>query len=353
MTVTVAFFAFATTVLCMFVLRPVAMEIGLVDIPGGRKRHGIKVPLIGGIAMSLAIGLASSFLSSPTFLIPTLLAIYLLVAVGTVDDRYDLPAGVRLVAHAVAAMLIAFGGEIQIQSLGQAFVVTTELGSFAGLFTLLFIITLINAFNVIDGIDGLAGGLALICLGSLSVIGYGTLSFEFILIVAGATAGFLVFNFPTRVNRSLRSFMGDAGSTFLGLVVATLGISLSQNPSSAMPPVVGLWIVAVPVYDLFSAAIRRVLQGRSPFAPDHEHLHHALTEEGMDVRTVLFLMLSVAVLFAAIGLAGHFLGAHDGILLAGWVSGLVLYYQAMRRPRKVVRAVRAIRAMSGIRSALR
>ena len=339
---TTGFFAFVVTVLFMLILRPVAKELRLVDVPGGRKRHGVEVPLTGGLAMSIGVGLASSFASQPSFFVPTLLAIYLLVFVGTIDDRYDLPPSVRLVAQAVAAMLVVFGAGIQVTSLEQAFFVTTQLGPFAALFTLLFIVTLINAFNVIDGIDGLAGGLSLISLISLAIIGTQSDVFGLAVVCASTVAGFLLFNFPLGFNRKLRSFMGDAGSTFLGLAIAAIGISITQNPVANVSPVVGLWIVAVPVYDLFSAAIRRILAGKSPFTSDHEHLHHALMERGLSVRTTLAFMLLCAFVAAGLGLAGHYANAHDGFLLTGWLGGLALYYQAMRRPGRVVRAIQAV-----------
>jgi UDP-GlcNAc:undecaprenyl-phosphate GlcNAc-1-phosphate transferase len=326
----------------MFVLRPLAKEIGLVDIPGGRKRHGVAVPLTGGVAMSLAIGLASSISDQPDFFVPIILAIFLLVFVGTIDDKYDLRYGVRLIAQAVAAMLVVFGAGIQVSSLEQSFFTTVELGPLAALFSLLFIVTLINAFNVIDGIDGLAGGLSLISLTTLALLANGCDVFGLAIVAASAVSGFLIFNLPLGVNRPIRSFMGDAGSTFLGLTVATIGISMTQSPMCEVPPVIGLWLVAVPVYDLFSAAIRRVMQKRSPFAPDHEHLHHVLMGADLNARGVLTVMLAIAVAFAGLGLAGHFAGVQQGIMLIGWLSGLGLYYQVLRRPALIVSVVKAL-----------
>lgn len=342
MALTSSFFAFVSTVLFMFVLRPLAHEIGLLDVPGGRKRHDTSVPLIGGLAMSIGIGLASTLIEPVHGLIPVLLAIYLLVFVGTVDDRFDLPPGVRLVAQAAAAMLIVYGADIQVLSLEKSFFVPVSLGPFAPLFTLFFIVTIINAFNVIDGIDGLAGSLSLIGLVSLAIVAAGSDIFGLTVVAAGAVAAFLIFNLPLGINQQLRSFMGDAGSTFLGLAIAVIGISVSQSPATSVAPVVGLWLVAVPVFDLFSAAIRRVMQRRSPFAPDHEHLHHALIVAGLSRRATLLVMVIWAAVFASIGLAGHFAGAHDGLLLVAWFGGLALYYQVMQRPERVVRIVKRL-----------
>src|SRR3954469_24996264 len=99
-----AFLAFVVTVLFMFALRPVAIAIGLVDVPGGRKRHDFPVPVIGGIAMSIGLGVGTRLVGGPDSWTPTVLGIYLLVVVGTIDDRFDLPPNVRLIAQSCAAL---------------------------------------------------------------------------------------------------------------------------------------------------------------------------------------------------------------------------------------------------------
>lgn len=337
-----AFLSLVSTVLFMLIFRPVAEGLGLVDKPGGRKRHGAEVPIIGGIAMSLAIGTAATFLPDADFLVPMMLAIYLLALVGTIDDKYDLPPSVRLIAQGVAALLVIYGSEMQVLSLGQAFFVTVNLGPLGSLFSLLFIVTLINAFNVIDGIDGLAGGLSAIGLLALAVVGFGCDVFGITIVIAAAVLGYLAFNLPLGINQSIRSFMGDAGSTLLGFSVASIGIWVTQDPVCSVAPTIGLWVVAVPVYDLFSAAIRRLSEGRSPFSSDHAHLHHALIMEGLSARLALVFLLGWAFLFAGIGVLGHFAGASDGFLLIAWFGGLILYYNAMRRPAYIVRSIQSL-----------
>jgi UDP-GlcNAc:undecaprenyl-phosphate GlcNAc-1-phosphate transferase len=345
MVVVGGFITFVITILFMFALRPVAVAIGLVDIPGGRKKHDAPVPLIGGLAMSVGLGFGSSLTDHPTFWTPTILAIYLLVVVGTIDDRFDLPASVRLIAQACAAMLLVFGADIVVVDLGAPFFFDLGLGPFAVLFSILFIITIINAFNVIDGIDGLAGGLSFLSLLALAIIGFGTEMFVLTVLLIAVVAGFLLFNLPLGVNRPLRSFMGDAGSTFLGLAIAAIGIRLCQNGTAMVSPVIGLWLVAVPVFDLFSAAIRRVMQHKSPFAPDHEHLHHVLIVHGLSPRSTFIFMLGWAAVFGTVGVLGDLAAVPDGVMLIGWFAALVLYYQMMRRPGLIVRLLGEVRTI--------
>ena len=338
MTLISAFLAFVITIAFMFSLRPVAVAVGLVDVPGGRKRHDGPVPVIGGIAMVIGLGTAASLVDQPEYWNTVLMAILLMVAIGTIDDRFDLPAQTRLIAQCCAALLVTFGAGVAVQHLGQPFFFDLPLGPLAPPFTVLFIVTLINGFNVIDGLDGLAGGLAFLALVALAIVGFGSEVFPLIVILATVVAAFLTFNLPLGFNRSVRAFMGDAGATALGLAIACFGIALSQGEAARISPVTGLWLIAIPVFDLFSAIMRRVAEGRSPFDPDHEHLHHTLVVAGLSRPTALVVMLSIGVILAAAGVVAHFLGLPDGVLLITWVACGILYYQAMRKPHALVRA---------------
>lgn len=337
-----AFLTFVTTVVLLLSMRPVAVALGLVDIPGGRKRHDAPVPLLGGICMSIGLGVGTALIEQPHFWTPAIFAIYLLVVVGTVDDRFDLPPNVKLVAQVCAALLVVFPSNIRVMELGSPWFFDFRLGLFAVPFTVLFIVTLINAFNLIDGLDGLAGGLALLALSAMAVVAIGSEVFALTLALIAVVSAFLLFNFPVSFNRSVRTFMGDAGSTFLGLSIASIGIWLTQGPEARISPVIGLWLVAVPVFDLFSTIARRLMERRSPFSPDHEHLHHVLTEGGLSRRASMAFMLSLAFAFVCIGLLGHVLHVTDGVMLLLWLAGGAFYYQTMRRPRFVVRAVRIV-----------
>jgi UDP-GlcNAc:undecaprenyl-phosphate GlcNAc-1-phosphate transferase len=342
MNLVTAFLIFIVTLVFLFVLRPLAVAVGLVDVPGGRKRHGMPVPLIGGICMSIGVGFGATLVEHPVVWNPALLAVYVLVVVGTIDDRFELPPNVRLIAHTCAALLLVFGSGATVSHLGAPFT-ALPLGVLSVPFTLLFVVALINAFNIIDGLDGLAGGVALLSLGSMAIIGIGTETFPLTMILIGTVLAFLLFNFPLGFNGNVRTFMGDAGSTFLGLCIALIGISLSQGPAARISPVIGLWLIAVPVFDFFSAIIRRLMDGRSPFAPDHEHLHHVLTDNGLSHRATLGWMLFLAAMFALIGILSDLFMAPDGLMLLLWLLAGTLYYQMIRRPRVVVTLMTAVR----------
>src|SRR5690606_26995440 len=99
-------------------LRPLAAAVGLVDVPGGRKRHEAPVPLIGGICMSLGMAVGTTLIAHPSFWESTVLAVFLLVVVGTIDDRFDLPWTVRLVAQTCATLLVIFPSNLLVTHLG-------------------------------------------------------------------------------------------------------------------------------------------------------------------------------------------------------------------------------------------
>lgn len=343
MAIVAALLAFVTTTVFMFSLRPLAIAVGLVDIPGGRKRHDGPVPLIGGIAMSIGLGFGSSFVEHSVPWSIVLMAIYLLVAVGTIDDRFDLPASSRLVAQACAALLVTLGAQIVVMNLGSPLFFNLPLGVLGPPFTLIFIVTVINGFNVIDGLDGLAGGLGLLALLGLAAIGHGTPMFPVAVTMCSVVAAFLVFNLPLKLNRRFRAFMGDAGSTSLGLGIVCLGIPLCQGEAAAMSPVVGLWLIAVPVFEFFSTVTRRLVDGGSPLVPDHLHLHHTLVLNGLSRRSTLAAMLVFGLICAGVGIAGQVAEVPEGALMLLWFGTAVLYYHATRRPKAVVCVVQWVR----------
>lgn len=319
------------TVLFMFALRPVARGLGLIDRPGGRKSHVGEVPVIGGLAMlvGLIVGgiLAPGIVERYPYFIS---AVIILVMVGAVDDRYELPASVRFLAQTCAALIMIYGADFVAQDLGHIlFIGTIKLGWFAPIFTLLLVLTAINAFNLFDGSDGVAGVqalVALIFLGFSAVMGGALQSLPLVANLIGVVFGFLLFNWPSQRTLNVRAFMGDAGSTMLGFALAWVSVDLSQGSDPAISPMVVLWIFALPIFDLFSSMVRRMREGRSPFHADSEHFHHILKRLGCSSRRVAQIIMLVSTMLASFGVGGYILGFGDGVLFVGWVIGLISYY---------------------------
>jgi UDP-GlcNAc:undecaprenyl-phosphate GlcNAc-1-phosphate transferase len=316
-----------------------AISLKLVDHPGGRKRHIGKVPIIGGVCMFFGFA-AGAMVAIPTAQTAFLIAGgFFLLLIGVVDDRYDLPASIRFGTQIAAVLLMVYGGGIEVYSLGDP-LATGEIpvGAFSLIFTMLISVALINALNMTDGMDGLAGSLALIALCGLAAVGFGTWVTDIAVIGASVVLGFLCFNFPIAANRSVRTFMGDAGSTFLGFLIAWLSIGSTQAPVSAVSPVVALCLVAIPFYDLTSCFFRRILAGRSPFSADRNHFHHVLQEARLRRRQVLMVMIVAAALPAVGGLVLSWSGAPDSVVFVLWLMYGVCLDTGFRTFRRIRRA---------------
>lgn len=307
----------------LLALRPLAETIGLIDKPGGRKTHRGEVPVVGGIAMYsgllvAALGVAESGDDGITVLLMSLFMVFL----GALDDRFDLPPRVRLWAHLSAGVALVYGVDAVVQSLGDLIGLGDfQLGWLALPFTVTAIVALINAFNMLDGLDGLACSAGLVAfVGLMMLSSRGGVSEVTLLAgsMVGAIAAFLIFNFPTQFNRRVRTFMGDAGSTLLGFVLAALALKLVQPGTMGLEPVVVLWLMPLPIFELFTSTTRRLLRGMSPAQADSGHFHHALVQAGFSVRAVCAIYLLVSALTCTLGVWGHGKGLSEVVLFVGF-----------------------------------
>lgn len=334
-----AIIALLLTVIIHLALRPLAIAMNLVDRPGGRKRHIGKVPVIGGICMFIgfSVGAMLALPSAATAFL--LVAGFILLLVGIVDDRYELTASVRFSAQIAAALLMVYGGGVAVTTLGDP-LGTGEIyvGSVALIVTVFLTVAMINALNMTDGMDGLAGSLALIALCGIAAVSQDRWVTVMSVVGGSVALGFLFFNYPVPANRSIRTFMGDAGSTFLGFVIAWLCIGATQSTDSRVSPMVVLCFVAIPLYDLTSCFFRRILAGKSPFAADRNHFHHVLQEARLKRRTILSVLIVAAAVPAVCGLLASWAGAADSAIFATWLLYGVFLDFAFRQFRRVRRS---------------
>ena len=316
---------FVVTIAMLFVLRPVAKEINLVDKPGGRKMHTGEIPIIGGVAMY--IGLFFSAMTGPglTRNAAVILSMGgLMVMVGIVDDRFDLKPSVRLLAHLAAAVVLVLGTGYSVESFGGILgFMEIDLGFAAVPFTIVACVALVNACNMLDGMDGLAGGTSIVAFGALAtVVELSGLTVPPVisLSLVGAIAAFLVVNLPAKFNRPVRTFMGDAGSTMLGFALAAVSLILVQPDKADMAPAYVLWFVAIPIFELFTTMFRRLLQGKSPLSADNGHFHHTLLVAGFSVRLIFTIYIVVSIACAGLGLVAYFNHVPEWQLFFGFVA---------------------------------
>src|SRR3954451_632760 len=330
----VAFVAAAVT----FLLTPVARQLAIGWKTGARPRdrhvHAVATPRMGGVALFVGFALAlfiaarlpslhRSFENGPD--LPwVVISAGLICAIGVLDDRYELDSLTKLAGQVLACGLMVTRGGVQLAFVSFPVGGTFSLGRDLGIpVTILLAVLTINAMNFIDGLDGLAAGVTLIAAGAFFLFCYHLAQRGFTDVtaaptllaaaLAGACAGFLPHNFwPARV------FMGDSGSMVLGLVLAAAATSATTSADPLafdsalgslafyLPLLIPLAVLALPFIDLLLAVVRRVRKGRSPFAPDKQHLHHRLLELGHSHRRAVLLLYFWSALVASAGVGVSF-----------------------------------------------
>lgn len=324
--------AFLATMTLMPVIIKLFRSIDLLDIPDKRKIHSVSTPSLGGIAIfcgivfSLILSVKFADLATQKFFLGATFLIFLL---GVRDDLSSLMAKHKLVIQIFAAVLVVYFGGWKIEGLSGLFGVESFPYGLNEIFTIFVIVVMTNAFNLIDGIDGLAGSIAL-----LITLFFGwyflsigqPLNAAISISVAGGVLGFLLFNwYPSKV------FMGDTGSMMLGFMISTLMIQFLAVPELVSgglgivsPVSVCIALLILPVYDTLRVFCIRFYHGKSPLAPDRNHIHHVLLKLGLNhgqssIFLILYntLILSLILLFQEAGDTVLILSAFTATVIVG------------------------------------
>ncbi len=280
-----------------YLARRLALKVGLVDRPDARKVHSDAVPMSGGVAIVSVTCLAALLWPAETPYIGQLLWLSLLIAaVGVTDDFLDVSPLIRFGVQIAACLWLIEMSGVRIDTFGALLWPGNEarLGAWAVAVTVFGVVGIINALNMSDGIDALAAGYFLQALVVLMGLGLQDPVLHALLI---AVAVFIGFN----KSRSGRMFLGDAGSMWLGFVLAWLLVYASSPAVGLILPVSALWFIALPLYDTIYVMLRRLLNGRSPFQPDKKHLHHLLLALNLGHTGALLLLLLLQLMLTVAG----------------------------------------------------
>ena len=326
--------AFLITLALTPVFRRVALRVGLLDHPDGRRKlQTLAVPKAGGAAVLTAILLTltvgaslwpglTAFLSQDARFWSLVAAASFMGLVGLIDDARDLRGRHKLLGQLIAISMLVFPGGLYIDTL-NVFGLELQLGVLGLGFTVFWMLACINALNLIDGMDGLLGVVAAIVCLTLAVIG--ALTGKLLVALAAATmagslVGFLAFNLPPA-----KVYLGDSGSMVIGLVVGAISIESSVKGPAAAALVVPVALLIIPVLDTLAAVVRRVLTGRSIYISDRAHLHHCLLRNGLSRGQVLMLVGCLGVVAAGGAILSHVYGTDlYAILGALAVVGVLL-----------------------------
>jgi UDP-GlcNAc:undecaprenyl-phosphate/decaprenyl-phosphate GlcNAc-1-phosphate transferase len=310
--------AAAVTYLLTVIAREIALRTGAVAQVRDRDVHAVPIPYFGGPAMlgglvaAYIVAKQLPFLSRGNDLVfrdigVVLIAGAMICVVGVVDDLFELDALTKLGGQVLAAAFLVFN-DVQLWIWPQPGGGQLSLDPVqAALLTVFIVVATVNAVNMVDGLDGLAAGVVGVGAIAFFVFSYQlfnanhlTLSIGAAVLcaaLAGACAGFLPHNvYPARL------FMGDSGSMLIGLVLSASALALTGqiDPRDLsgrasllpviLPVILPISILIVPLADLVLAVVRRTRAGRSPFAPDKQHLHHRLLEIGHSHRRAVIIM---------------------------------------------------------------
>lgn len=304
---------FALTLLLVPPAKRLAVAMGALDKPNARKVHKAPIPLWGGLGVFG--GFVLSFASILYFLpfremltersvmqaLGMIAAGTAMVITGMIDDRFGMPAKVKLLCQLVTgAMMYWFG--IRIEYLTIPFYGVVFLAPWQGFgITLFWIAGITNALNLLDGLDGLLAGVsmttALVFL-AVSIIKGQPLVGVAMACVAGCALGFLRYNFnPAQI------FMGDTGSLFFGMMFAGWSIIGLFKSTATVALFIPVLLMAVPIFDTSFAIVRRFLAGRPIFSPDKGHLHHRLLNKGLTQKQAVLVIYAINTFFGLLGLA--------------------------------------------------
>lgn len=327
----------------VLLLQKLAPSLGLVDAPQGRKQHDHPTPVIGGIAITMA--LFSLFFFAPELFMKhwvVFASVAVLMAVGIVDDLHHIHSAIRILIEIGVGCAIHFEGNLPFRSVGDIwFIGDLGLGPYSLTFTCIAVVGGVNAINMIDGLDGLCGWVvnaALFWLAVMSAIA-GVLDVVVLALVGfSAVTAFLLFNFRFPWNPKARVFLGDSGAYVLGFFVAALFLLTTQgvyiDEIQVLTPVTALWLLFIPLVDIAGVIWRRSTMSRWPVDDDREHLHYMLVDRGHSVEAVVIILSMIAFTVGGIGVALYYAGVSESwsfVLFIGLCSAY--FYLTRRRSR--------------------
>ena len=286
----------------------------LFDTPGERKSHFGVTPTLGGVGIfggfMIAFCLFASFDLKTKEMRFILAALCFTFMLGAKDDIVELVASKKFIGQIFAACIIVILGEVRITSLYGLFGITYISEAFSILLTIVTIIFIINAFNIIDGINLLAGSVTIFMSVAFGAWFFFYGFFDYAILAAamsGAVFAFLKYNYtPAKI------FMGDSGSLSIGLLAAVLAIQFIEKNEMVLrngssegiqiiaAPAMAIAILIIPVYDTLRAFTLRILNKKSPFLADRNHIHHRLIDLGFSHVNATYVLIGINILFVVL-----------------------------------------------------
>ncbi len=295
-----------------------AWHFGVLDVPtDARRLHRRPIPRLGGVAIYIGIVIPALALGHHHGFWGIMLGATLMLGLGLLDDIHSLHPGVKMAGLvAIAAVPVSFG--IRIDHVTLPLLGVFNLGWWSVLVTVLWVVAIANIVNFIDGMDGLAAGFCAIAALTFAILS-ASLSHPdaaaISAIVAGASVGFLRYNFhPASI------IMGDCGALMLGYLLATIAIQGVLKTAAAVSLVFPLVVLALPILDTSFVILKRMKYGQPIYQADRSHFHHRFASIGFGQRRTALTLYAWCLVLSAFALAVRFVPNHR----TGWDTTSVL-----------------------------
>jgi UDP-GlcNAc:undecaprenyl-phosphate GlcNAc-1-phosphate transferase len=259
------------------------------------------------------------------------------------DDYRNIRPTTRLIAQLGAALVLAIPAGYQVTTLGAL----GDLGPWSLPFTVLVMVTFMNACNMVDGADGLLGCALLPMFAALSIVCLQPLNWGTAMMGA-LVFGFLFFNWPGHHYREKRRriFLGNGGVMFVATMSVGMLVRSVDSPDSPLTPGSAPWLTMIPLLELATSVVRRSMKKVSPIHSDRDHIHHRLLEQGVTPVTLAVGYLVFSTLCSAIAVVGPLAGVPDVLMWAGAATVLTIAAAL-----EFWRAIRSVRSVSGLQDA--
>lgn len=286
----------------------IALMKNIVDNPDARKLQRVPVPVLGGVAV--VFGVLVSLMLSCTYcdcssLFAILLAMLVMLYVGTIDDIMELSPGIRFVIEILLVLMLIFICGYSINDFHGLWGVHTIPTLISVPLTLLSVVGIINAINLIDGVDGYSSGYCIMVCAIFGTVFYLSGDRDMVVLAAVCAASLLPFFFHNVFGRKSKMFIGDGGTLVMGIVMSIFVLNILKHDTSCnvycswgigLVPFT-LAVLSIPVFDTVRVMSTRIMRRTSPFHPDKTHLHHLFISMGFSHigTTVCILMLNLLV----------------------------------------------------------
>jgi UDP-GlcNAc:undecaprenyl-phosphate GlcNAc-1-phosphate transferase len=285
-------------------VRDFAKKVNVLDYPGGRKLQASPVAYLGGFTIIIPITFGSLIifftsinldLKKELFLGLVFPALFISI-IGLIDDIFELKPWPRFLSQTLVGIITSF--MLYLSGAGVKVFNNQLLNSAA---TIFWVIAITNALNFIDNMDGLATSISIVASLTLFVLAY--LNGQYLvaalsLAISAACSGFLYWN-----KRPATIYLGDAGSLYLGFLLAAISIRIDlENESSLIRVIVLLLILSIPVIDTTQVIISRIARGRSPFQGGRDHVSHLLLNRGLSQNMVMVILMTASITFALVSI---------------------------------------------------